>query len=400
LVRNLLSPVRILETVRPAHRNLWRVLTITGLNLSLLGLHGAAVADVPDGAAPLRIGGTENLGALTGPESQNDTARRWGIHGTDLGHMFWHRGKLHMVFGDTFGYPGLGGRNWRSNAMARIADPDPRNGLPIEAVVAGPRGRAKELIPSRKIDGDEKTVIPTYGIAVDGRMYLHYMSVRNWGEHGRWVVGHSGIAYSDDDGDTWQQPPEAVWPRGSGFEQVAFVMDEGLLYTFGISEGRWSNVRLRRVAPERILEPEAYQFWDGRDWVDEAAFAASVVPGPVGELSVAWSAPQRRWLMMYLNPERRAVVLRTAPRLGGPWSDELVVVTAAEFPGLYAPYMVPGAEIDGDVHYALSMWGPYNVFLLRTTLLWGDVAALPADGGLQAGATAARTGATPAGVSD
>ena len=64
-----------------------------------------------------------------------------------------------------------------------------------------------------------------------------------------------GIAFSDDDGETWHKSRKARWPRGSGFEQVAFVMDDGLLYSFGISEGRWSDVRLRRVEPAR-LEPE------------------------------------------------------------------------------------------------------------------------------------------------
>jgi hypothetical protein len=362
-------------------------------------MQGTALADIAD-TAPLRVVGTENLGPITGRDSRNDTAKRWGIHGTDLGHMFWHGGKLHMVFGDTFAFPGLGGRNWRSNTMARIADPDPRNGLLFEAMVEGPRGKAKELIPSRKVDGVEKTVIPTYGVSINDRMYLHYMSVRNWGEHGRWVVGHSGIAYSDDDGENWSTPEEAVWPRGSGFEQVAFVKEDGMLYSFGISEGRWSGVRLRRVVPARILEQDAYEFWDGKDWVSDGSSAAIVVPAPAGELSVAWSEPQRRWLMMYLHPERRAVVVRNASRLTGPWSDAQVVVTADEYPGLYAPYIVPGSEINGDVYYTMSMWGPYNVFLLRTTLAWGDPPSLPIAGEPGAKQVAARTGGTPGGASD
>jgi hypothetical protein len=225
------------------------------------------------------------------------------------------------------------------------------------------------------------------------------MSVKKWGNHGRWVVGYSGLAYSDDDGDTWHQPAEAVWPRGSGFEQVAFVVDGDVLYTFGISEGRWSGVRLRRVVPDRILERDAYRFWDGRRWVDEAASAAVIVPGPVGELSVAWSARERRWLMMYLHPEHRAVVLRTAPRVTGPWSAEQIVVTAAEYPGLYAPYIVPGQEIDSDLYYTMSMWGPYNVFLMHTALQWGGAPPLPAGGAPIAGTTPTQEN-TPVGASD
>lgn len=319
--------------------------------------------------AMLRVVATEALGQLTGESSPNDTAARWGVNGADLGHMFMHQGKLYMVFGDTFGPPGFGGKNWRSNTMARIADPDPRNGFLFESMISGPDGKATELIQSLKIAGIEKTIIPTHGISIDGRMYLHYMSVRRWAATGGvWTVGYSGFAYSDDDGRSWVKSKDAVWARNSGFEQVAFAMDGGVLYTFGIPEGRFGGVRLRRVAPEQILRRDAYEYWDGKQWVADAALAAVIVPAPVGELSVAWSESHRRWLMMYLDRKRRVVVLRTAPWLTGPWGEAQIVVTEKEYPGLYAPYIVPGTDISTDLYYTMSQWGPYNVFLMHTTL--------------------------------
>lgn len=341
-----------------------------------------AVGIPQEAASMLRIVGTEVVSQLTGPGSSNDTAARWDVYGTDLGHMFRHRGDLYMVFGDTFGRKSLTGRrNWRSNTMARIADPDPRNGLPIETMIVGRGGSAKELIPSRKVDGVQKTVIPTYGISVGERMYLHYMSVTRWGAPGRWDVGHSRIAYSDDDGQNWVSPAGAAWPGDTGFEQVAFVHAEDTVYTFGIPEGRFGGVRLRRVAPEQILATDAYQYWDGDGWGAEPSAAATIVPAPVGELSVAWSETHGRWLMMYLQPERHAIVLRTAPELVGPWSDGQVVATAEDYAGLYAPYIVPGTDIDTDLYYTMSLWDPYNVFLMHTTLDWGGVAtASAADG--------------------
>lgn len=328
-----------------------------------------------------RIVGTEVVSQVTGRDSPNDTATRWDVHGTDLGHMFWHRGKLHMVFGDTFGAPGMVGRkNWRSNTMALISDPDPRNGFPIETMIAGLDGMAKELLHSLKVGGLEKTVIPTFGVSVGTRMYLHYMSVKRWGVPGHWEVGQSGIAYSDDDGRTWVKPQSGGWPQGIGFDQVAFVVDEGVLYTFGIPEGRFGGVRLRRVAPERILAADAYEYWDGEGWAADHGKAAIVVPSPVGELSVAWSETNRRWLMMYLEPERQSVVLRIAPQLTGPWSAPQDVVTVADYPGLYAPYIVPDSEIGADLYYTMSQWDPYNVYLMRTTLEWGGVATVSISG--------------------
>lgn len=327
----------------------------------------AVAADRPtsEGSLEPQVAGTELVGKVTGADSPNDTASRWGIHGTDLGHMFMHRDQLYMVFGDTFGAGGLGGRDWRSNAMARIADPDPRNGFIIDAMVSSDSGAAKELLPSRKIVGIERTVIPTYGISVDGRMYLHYMSVRKWGQPGRWDVRHSGFAYSDDDGRTWNSPAEAIWQGDTGFEQVAMVEQDDYLYSFGIPEGRYGGVRLRRVDPSAILDKGAYEYWQGDGWGAQPAAAQQVVPAPVGELSVAWSEEHERWVMMYLNPERRAIVLRSAPALTGPWGDEQVVVTANEHPGLYSPYIVPASLSADGLYFTMSLWDDYNVYLMR-----------------------------------
>lgn len=306
---------------------------------------------------------------LTGEVSLNRTAERWGVHGTDLGHMFWHEGRLYMVFGDTFGEGGLGGKHWRSNVMARVADPDPRSGLPFETMITDAKGRAKELIPSKKVNGIEKTVIPTYGVSAGGRMYLHYMSVRRWGDGGgQWEVGHSGLAYSDDEGATWVKPPEATWPGGGGFDQVAMVNTGGYVYSLGIPQGRFGGVRLRRVPEADMLHPDRHEYWNGNGWTKDPGAAAVIVPPPVGELSVLWSAHHRRWIMTYLNSDSRAVVLRTAPALAGPWSGEQVLLSAEEFPGLYGPFLVPGQEAGEELWFTLSLWGKYNVFLAHARI--------------------------------
>ena len=347
---------------------------------------GPSVSADAEGASPISIAATDAgermaigirdtrlVAQITGSGTPNATAERWDVYGTDLGHMFWHRDRLYMVFGDTFGRGGRRwGRHWRSNVLARLAPPDLRRDvLRMESMVTGEDGFARELLPSRKVDGVEKTVIPTNGVSTGRRMFLHYMSVQKWHGAGRWDVGHSGLAYSDDDGETWIQPESAVWPTGSGFEQVAFVRQDDWVYSFGIPGGRHGGVRLRRVASEQMLEPGAYQYWDGAGWVSAAEEAATLVSGPVGELSVAWNAHYRQWMMMYLDPARHAVLLRFAAELTGPWSDGEVVVSAEDQPGLYAPYIVPLREVGREVWFTMSKWKPYNVFLMRMTL--GDL---------------------------
>lgn len=307
---------------------------------------------------------------VTGVGASVPTAIPWNVHATDLGHMFWHREVLYMAFGDTFGEGGLEhGRDWRSNVLARLAPPDPPQGaLRIESMIAGPDGTAREVLRSRKVDGEEVTVIPTSGISTGDRMFLHYMSVRTWHDPGHWDVGHSGLAYSDDDGETWSTPDDAVWPAELGFEQVAFVRSGGFVYSLGVPGGRFGDVRLRRVRELRMLERDAHEYWDGRIWTSRSEAAAVLVPAPVGELSVAWNERHRQWMMMYLDMSLHAVVMRLAPELTGPWGPAQTVVSGGDHPGLYAPYIVPLHEVGDDVWFTMSKWRPYNVFLMRTTL--------------------------------
>lgn len=319
------------------------------------------------GARPrLTLTDVEVLGRITGPGGVNDTGARWNVHATDLGHFIQHRGRLHLVFGDTFGPGGFGGRDWRSNVMA-VASPGEIR-LPFDQMISDRPGHAAELIPSKKVDGLEKTVIPTFGTAVGGRLFLHYMSVRTWQGPGRWVVNHSGLAFSDDGGRTWTVDRGMTWPGGSNFAQVAFVKHEGFVYLFGIPEGRFGPVQLARVRPRALLNPRAYRYWNGQRWTPDPAAAATVVPAPVGELSVVWSRRHQQWLMLYLDEPRKGIVLRTAPSLTGPWSEPELVVSAADYPALYAPFIVPGSPRGDELRFTMSQWGPYNVYVLRARI--------------------------------
>ncbi|WP_227268007.1 DUF4185 domain-containing protein [Roseobacter weihaiensis] len=336
-----------------------------------------------DAEAPvsgLQVGAAEVVTQLTGAASANATADRWNVHGTDLGHMFLHNDDLYMMFGDTYGPDG---GDWRSNVLARIADPDPRNGLSFAAMAETADGSASELVRASRVPGVEWTVIPTNAISASGKMIMHYMSVRMWGPDDRWYVRRSGLAWSKDNGQTWTRSQTAVWPAGTGFEQVAYVERGGMIYVFGIPQGRFGGTKLGRVTPEAMLDPASYEYWDGARWVPNIRAAVEVVPPSVGELSVAWSEANQRWLMMYYEPNLRAVVLRHALALTGPWSEMQIVADSRDYPGLYAPYIVPGADIDGELYFTMSRWKPlYNVFLMKARLdpetLATQVSTIPA----------------------
>jgi hypothetical protein len=319
------------------------------------------------------------IARLVGENAINDTPGRWGLYGADLGSMFDKDGKLYMVFGDSFGccIPGTGGPgtagDWRKNCMAIITDRDPGDGLTFDEMILDQPGHAKELLLPGKFD---KTVIPTYGIAVGNRMYLHYMGVRVWGKPGEWILNESGLAYSDDDGQTWTKDPNLKWDGKSNFGQVAMVKLEEDLYLFGIPGGRFGGVKLAKVSQSSILEKSAYLYFRGLDgvepqWSPDERAAATIVSPPVGELSVMWNGYLQRWIMTYLDENRAAIVLREAPKLWGPWSAPTSLVSGSQFPGLYGAYMHPWyVEQDGEIiYFVMSQWGPYSVFLMRAGLI-------------------------------
>jgi hypothetical protein len=314
-----------------------------------------------------------------GENAINNTPDEYGLSGADLGSMFDKDGKLYMVFGDSFGccIPGSGGpgnaMDWRPNAMAIISDRDPSDGLTFDDMITDRPGHAGKLLSPSAFD---RTVIPTYGVALGDRMFLHYMAVLAWGDPGEWLLNESGLATSDDDGQTWTKDESARWEGQSNFGQAAIVRSEGDVYLFGIPGGRFGGVKLAKVAQDWILDIRSYQYFAGLSanapvWNTDEDAAILIVPPPVGELSVVWNSYLGRWIMTYLDESRASLVIREAPELWGPWSVALPLASGSAYPGLYGAYMHPWlVENEGEViYFTMSQWGPYSVFLMRARLV-------------------------------
>lgn len=218
---------------------------------------------------------TEQVAMLTGPgPSLYNTWDHWEVYGTDLGSSFMFKDEMYIVFGDTFAQYN---QDWRSNVAAVTTDDDPSDGITFDRMITDREGHAKELLPSKKIDHVEMTVIPTYGIAVGDRMFLHYMSVKHWGLPGHWELGHSGCAYSDDAGETWTKDPDATWPGNSNFGQVTLEEHEGHIYIWGIPGGRYGGVQMARIVPENILQIHDYEL-DGLHMEQRSRFCSDHRP--------------------------------------------------------------------------------------------------------------------------
>lgn len=364
-----------------------------------LTLAAAAIFLAQAGSTSARPGGTAVLPAgvtkiarVTGKTrpgeallNPNQTDTRFAVWGTDLG-IIWDSGagQCLIAFGDTYG-PGWGGfgggppnGDWRSNVLAFTQDRNPQDGLLFDTMAQDRPGHAAEILSSHKISGDEETVIPTAGLNVGRRQIMHYMSVNSWPPNRPWITNYAGLAFSDNGGHTWVKSPTAVWLNDAGnrnrFQMAALVKQGRWVYLFGTPAGRQGAVYPARVAQEDVLNKSAYRYWNGEKFDALETGAQPIVPGPVSELSVAYNRHFRRWLMVYLAPQRDALVLRDAPSLMGPWTGEKVLMRGYGFPGLYGGFIHPWFNDKAEFYFMLSEWPLYNVAWMRAGL-----AAAPAE---------------------
>jgi hypothetical protein len=327
---------------------------------------------------------------ITGPDSPNNTYGRWNIKATDLGIMWDNNaGQVLTAFGDTFGDAwigpgggalGSGDANWRSNVLLRSSDTNLSDGMDFASAVTAADGRAREILPGlHQADGTgEVTKIPTAGIAVGSRQYVSFMSVRHWGPPGQWDTNYAKIAYSDDNGTTWSTAGTPTWNNPGftdHFQQQAFARNGGYVYIYGTPSGRNGSAYVARAPEAQMLTQSAYQYWNGSTWVtNNEAAAVAVVGAPVSELSVRYDSYSAHWLMMYLQGED--IIMRTATSPQGPWSGTQVVVSSADYPGLYGGFMHPWSS-GGTIYFTMSQWDPYNVYLMKIRITTSGVITKP-----------------------
>lgn len=343
-------------------------------NLTYAPLHD------PDDAYNLNIvKNVHMVEVITGEYSINETKTNYSIGGTDLGITFNDENQTYIAFGDTFANEGMHGI-WRSNVMAVTTDTDYTDGILFDSMISMPnRTLAKELIPSRKVDKIEMTTIPTGGIALDGALYLSFMSVNHWGPPGEWDLNYGGIAKSVDEGQNWEILEDLQWPGDSHFGQMAPVQHEDYIYVFGITGGRKDPLKLMRVPVAEYENFDAYEYFMGRDDEGNAIYAqgeeniydaANLIDGAVGEMSVIYSEYLEEWIITYMDG-KADMVIASSPNIDGPYSNPVILVAQSDFPGLYGAFMNPlWVSDDGTkIGFLLSLWDPvYNVVMMEMEL--------------------------------
>jgi hypothetical protein len=339
----------------------------------------------PSEAAIERIEDVSRVCKLTGYDSINKTASV-GIYGTDLGIMAELDGQMYFAFGDTFNadWRKVNPPNnlWRSNTLAKTRDLNASDGITFDSWITDNSGKAKEILGSEKTPGREDTVIPTAMTSVDNRLFIHYMSVRQWGEPGNWTTNYSGLAYSDDKGNNFTKDMNTRWGGGSNFSETAFAKipsknndgtDDVLMW--GTPAGRFGGVKLTIVNEYDLLDKSKYRYFIGTEddqpkWSPSEDEAVTIIDKPVGEMSVQFNEFINRWIILHTVQQASGgnIVMKESKYPWGPWSypHTLVSLVDAYGPFMHSKYFENKGE---TIYLTLSSWGEYNVYLYKATLL-------------------------------
>jgi hypothetical protein len=194
---------------------------------------------------------------------------------------------------------------------------------------------------------------PRAGFTTDAA-YLYFSLVDEGG-----FDSSGGIARFDDDTGKFQALA-LLWTSDRPTYGAAAVVSGDFVYVYGGLAARFlaADVYLSRVAPERVTEPTAYEYFGGGgEWTPDADLARPMVEGGQWP-SVVWNAEHERFIMAYSAPLARAIQVRSGLGPSGPWSLPYVLgACTLPFPEAFCAGVshLPTFADDGGVALAQSV---------------------------------------------
>lgn len=351
-------------------------------------------------------GSTKRVSQLTGDFDRtlgqptlNQTNKRFGVLATDLGSSFEHNGKLVFLFGDTWGQPGL------VDAVAWSWSRDPAK-IALDFHVAPDGKWLSPQVPGIRLREFE---IPSGGISIGGKMYVVFTTDWIPDKH---LMGRSVMTVSEDDGKNFKVLYDLSKTK---FINVSLWQAGDWIYIFGSGAYRKSSVYVARIKANQLSQRAQLQYLSGTNARHKPQWSAGeqdAIPvfqhDVVGEFSVAYCKPLKRYVMLYNSGNPRGIVMRSATTPWGPWSQGTVIFDPwrdkgyghfmhissnfkgdrsdklhdvnreTEWGGEYGPYIM-ARFTSGDaqrcrIYYTMSTWNPYQVVVMQTDLELARVA--------------------------
>jgi hypothetical protein len=295
----------------------------------------------------VRVTGSEELGVVA---QSNLILGRDGAASA----LLW--GRSVWVFGDTVTrVPDVEGQTWHSNSFSITADLDAMDGVggltestddagaPVyllaptadeEAFIVAHRGDpcAEQPCGARYaawpgapvFDARRDRALVPYGLV--------WAAPGDFNFHG---VGQSFAVWNG----LSQAPERPLVSPGAAFPTMLFgetepnfgtasVIDGDELLAFGcVLDWLTFHCSLAKVGLDQVFDRSAWRFWDGTRWSPSMADARPVLDA-TSDLTVQFNPHFGVWMAIYSGIFSNDVLIRTAPALTGPWSDEGTLVVA------------------------------------------------------------------------
>lgn len=412
-------------------------------------------ASPPTAGAPLAVKSVVKVEQLLGDldkhlgkPTNGMTMKRFGVDGADLGYPFEGAdGRLIFLFGDTIGTDGQAG----SDSIGYTTLTDPEKGVALDFYTrpdgpsspAGGPGAPRRFLPFRPVNKQGKQErlqgfeVPIGGIRVASGTYVAYKTNHAGDEDGSKDGESDGdptditylASFDEKTGDAKELCAFSRQPAGK-FQKISWhpidldvdaspdptVKSHDWILMYGSGRHRASHVYLALVPVSGLPTCSGFRYFTGLSgskptWSEKESDAKPVFEDPeqaVGEMSVTWAAPTKRWLALYDNKQgHRVIVARDAEKPWGPWTPPVVVFDAQKsgngifihdpkqkppdklagpmigknkdnpesaHGATYAPFVVerwtkPGATEKEElvVYFTLSVWNPYVVELMKAT---------------------------------
>jgi Domain of unknown function (DUF4185) len=362
---------------------------------------------------------TGDIDRETGKETLNQTGKRFGIYGTDLGVSFIHNGRLYFLFGDT---------NRR----------DPDTGLPasafpgedfneeltdLDAIAYTTSDRAYNRITLTfnsdyphiddivQLTGEH----PIEGISLNQYMFVFFTTDL---QPDGLVPTRTVLAKSSDDGISFEK---LLYTLSTGkfihisceiidnesINGLPTISGKGLLI-WGSSVHRKSDIFLAHMPLNDITNKSSIRYFAGFAlsdskkplWKNNEEEAKPLFKAEcVGELSVRWNYYLNKWIMLYNcnHCNTNGIIIRLADKPWGDWSSPKIIFDPkdgygkfihnpgnddiydkgrnrhSDWGAVYGPYQITPYSTGikyryTKIYFTLSTWNPYQVIQMSAII--------------------------------
>ena len=362
---------------------------------------------------------TGDIDRETGKETLNQTGKRFGIYGTDLGVSFIHNGRLYFLFGDTnrrdpdTGLPASAfpGEDFNEeltdlDAIAYTTSDRAYNGIPLTFNSDYPH--VDDIV---QLTGEH----PIDGISLNKEMYVFFTTDL---QPDVLVPTRTVLVKSNDDGISFGKSLYTFSTskfihisceiiNNEKIDGLPINSGKGLLI-WGSSVHRKSDVFLAHMPLNEITNKSSIRYfagfassdskkalWKTKEEEAKPLFKAECI----GELSVRWNYYLNKWIMLYNCDlcNTIGVLIRLADNPWGPWSSPKIIFDPkdgygkfihspgndniydkgrnrpSDWGAVYGPYQITPYSTGikyryTKIYFTLSTWNPYQVIQMSAII--------------------------------